>query len=115
MRLRPKPGPDGIVHYSLRPELFKLRSFPEPVRKEALRNIFAHRTLATEKQIEFALSLLSSRGFGDDLTTERFEEFGLPFEIGANVESWLASLNIRQISMLIDDLKNRPMEFNFDD
>lgn len=97
----------------LRPEVFKLRSFPEQARKEVLKDVFAHRVQATEKQIEFALSLLASRGFGDDLTSERFEEFGFPFQVGANVEGWLAGLTIRQIAFLIDDLKSRPMEFRF--
>jgi hypothetical protein len=109
--MRPKPDKNGILHY-------KLSRIPDQKPVEVLRHReFTHtamnRSRPTEKQIQFALSLLASRGYGSDQTTQEFEDFGLPFQPNINTECWLASLSIPKIKMLIDDLQQRPMEFNF--
>jgi hypothetical protein len=109
--MRPTPDKNGIVHYKLKrtPDLKPI----EVLRHREFTHTLMNRSRPTEKQIEFAISLLGSRGYGSDQTTQEFEDFGLPFEPNINVECWLASLSIPKIKMLIDDLQQRPMEFNF--
>lgn len=108
--MRPKPDKDGVVHYHLWRELnFDAR---DQVRQERLTDAVLKRSLASEKQIEFALGLLKSRGFSINQTDDRFELFGFPVEPGNSVNCWLANLSKREISVVIDDLKSRPMEFD---
>jgi hypothetical protein len=109
--MRPSPDKNGIVHYQL-----ARTPDPQPIevrRHRKLTHCVMNHSRPTEKQIEFALSLLGSRGYGSAQTTQEFEDFGLPFEPNINVECWLASLSIPKIKILIDDLQQRPMEFNF--
>jgi hypothetical protein len=109
--MRPTPDKNGIVHYKL-----TRTPDPQPIEVRRHRNLthcVMNRSRPTEKQIEFALSLLGSRGYGSAQTTQEFEDFGFQVEPGINVECWLASLSIPKIKMLIDDLQQRPMEFNF--
>jgi hypothetical protein len=109
--MRPTPDKNGIVHYKLSrtPDQKPI----EVLRHRKLTHTAMNRSRPTENQIQFALSLLGSRGYGSDRTTQEFEDFGLPFEPNINVECWLASLSIPKIKMLIDELQQRPMEFNF--
>ena len=113
MGQRPKPGPDGVVVYKLNKNLLPAPNPVEIHRNKAVGAAFAYRSRPTEKQIEFALSLLERCGYSTSFTDERFEDFGLRCEPGTNVEAWLAELTVPNIKLLIDDLKQRPMEFLF--
>lgn len=62
---------------------------------------------ATEKQVRFALFLLSKKGYSTRFMNARFKELGASMrERSGPVEDWLKGMNAAQISRLIDTLKS---------
>lgn len=60
----------------------------------------------TEKQLRYALFLLEKTGYGTRYMNARFKELGASMrERSGSVKSWLAGMNIAEISKLIDTLK----------
>ena len=61
---------------------------------------------ATEKQIRYALFLLSKNGYSTSWMNAQFKALGATMrERSGRVEDWLANMNIAQCSALIDRLK----------
>lgn len=61
---------------------------------------------ATQKQINYALSLLSKAGYSTRYMDSKFKALGAKMtERQGTVEEWLASQNSAEISALIDRLK----------
>ena len=61
---------------------------------------------ATEKQIRYALFLLSKKGYSTSWMNAQFKALGATMrERSGRVEDWLANMNIAQCSALIDRLK----------
>lgn len=61
---------------------------------------------ATEKQINYALSLLAKAGYSTRYMNASFKELGASMrERSGLVKDWLANMNRAEISALIDRLK----------
>lgn len=61
---------------------------------------------ATEKQIRFALFLLSQKGYSTKWMNSQFKKLGATMrERSGRVEDWLAGMNVAECSALIDRLK----------
>ena len=77
----------------------------DPKRKAILK-VLAAGSGATDKQVNFALSLLSKAGYSTKFMNARFKELGATMrERSGSVEDWLRGMNRTQISELIDNLK----------
>lgn len=63
---------------------------------------------ATDKQISYAISLLSKAGYSTKWMNATFKELGASMrERSGTVESWLRAMNKAEISNLIDVLKEK--------
>ena len=61
---------------------------------------------ATQKQVRYALFLLSKKGYSTRFMDKRFKTLGATMrERSGRVEDWLSGLNIARISGVIDTLK----------
>lgn len=61
---------------------------------------------ATDKQVRYALMLLSKAGYSTRFMDSRFKELGATMrERSGAVEGWLRGKNIAEMSALIDQLK----------
>lgn len=60
---------------------------------------------ATEKQVRFALHLLSKAGYSTRYMDAKFKGLATMRERSGTVENWLAHMNVAEISSLIDKLK----------
>lgn len=62
--------------------------------------------MATDKQITYALSLLTKAGYSTRFMNAQFKDFGATMrERSGKVEDWLRKMNKATISDLIDQLK----------
>ena len=62
--------------------------------------------MATEKQINYAMSLLSKKGYSTKYMDASFRNLGATCkERQGSVIDWLVSMDKRRISKLIDNLK----------
>ena len=65
-------------------------------------------SMATEKQVSYALALMARAGFRTDWMSAEHKELGAKMrERSGRVVDWLASMDRQRISELIDDLKSR--------
>lgn len=63
---------------------------------------------ATEKQIDYALHLLSKAGYSTTWMNSSFKDLGAGMrERSGRVRDWLAKMEKAEISKLIDHLKNK--------
>lgn len=108
--MRPQKDKTGKVQYRLKP-LPVVKDIPV-THSKPLERIALYKSRPTEKQIEFALSLLNRTGYSTKLTMVDFEDFGLPFVVDLDVEGWLASLSQPKIRFLIEQLKTLPFELD---
>jgi hypothetical protein len=61
---------------------------------------------ATEKQIRFALYLLSQKGYSTKYMDAQFKRLGATMrERSGKVSDWLAGMNVAECSALIERLK----------
>lgn len=60
---------------------------------------------ATEKQVRYALYLLSENGYSTRYMDSSFKRFATMRERSGTVENWLRNKNVAEISSLIDALK----------
>lgn len=62
--------------------------------------------MATQKQVQFALSLLHQNGYSIKWMNARFKDFGCTMrERTGKVEDWLRAKSVSECSELIDRLK----------
>lgn len=63
--------------------------------------------MATKKQVTFALSLLSKKGYSTRYMDSRFKELGATMrERSGTVEAWVSAMSVARASELIDSLKS---------
>lgn len=61
---------------------------------------------ATQKQIDYALSLLDKKGYSTQFMNANFKELGARMnERSGSVKDWLAAMTKGEISKLIEKLK----------
>jgi hypothetical protein len=61
---------------------------------------------ATQKQINFALLLMSRAGFSTRFMNSEHKQLGATMrERSGSVEGWLRAMNVAEISSVIDQLK----------
>lgn len=63
--------------------------------------------MASQKQVNYALMLLSKAGYGTRFMSSEYKSLGATMrERSGTVEGWLAGKNSGEISSLIDQLKS---------
>ena len=62
--------------------------------------------MATEKQVRYALFLLSKKGYSTSWMNAQFKKLGATMrERSGKVEDWLRQMNVAECSALIDRLQ----------
>jgi len=60
--------------------------------------------MATEKQVNYAMSLLAKAGYSTNYMNAQFSKFATMRERSGKVQDWLANMGRQEISQLIDRL-----------
>lgn len=64
--------------------------------------------MATQKQVNYALMLLSKAGYSTKFMDAKFKELGATMrQRSGRVQYWLEGMNITEMSKLIDTLKEK--------